>query len=126
MLIPHEELLLRTKLKIDETDEFRELFNSQLLFSVVNKLLDGSIERKNGDVPQSMAFLLKKVVQEIERWVSTQAENFQKQNNLYKIHKEKCKPRVRVLETLTSGLSEENEVVMNQLWRTKVQFLSLG
>ncbi|KAH7862695.1 hypothetical protein Vadar_008206 [Vaccinium darrowii] len=113
--------------KISELMKLMNLENSstQLLFSLVNKVLDGSIERKNGDVPQSMAFLLKKVVQEIERRVSTQAENFQKQNNLYKIHEEKCKPRVRVLETLTSGLSEENEVVMNQLQRIKIEKIEI-
>ena len=85
-----------------------------------------------------MAFLLKKVVQEIEERVSTQAESFRKvkgtkklfpwgmilftssecsllrmclqQNNFCKVLEEKYQSKIRVLETLTSGTSEENEV----------------
>ncbi|KAL7165381.1 hypothetical protein ACSBR2_041129 [Camellia fascicularis] len=68
-----------------------------------------------------MAFLLKKVVQEIEQRVSTQAEYLKKQNNLYKVLEEKYQSRMRVLETLATGTYEENEVVMNQLLQIKIE-----
>ncbi|KAI7988019.1 Kinesin-like protein KIN-14J [Camellia lanceoleosa] len=95
--------------------------STQSLFKVVNKILDDSVERKNGDVPHRMGFLLKRVVQEIEQRVSTQAESFKKQNNLYKVLGEKYQSRTRILETLATGTSEENEVVMNQLQKIKIE-----
>ncbi|XP_028124893.1 kinesin-like protein KIN-14J [Camellia sinensis] len=95
--------------------------STQSLFKVVNKILDDSIERKNGDIPHRMGFLLKRVVQEIEQRVSTQAESFKKQNNLYKVLGEKYQSRMRILETLATGTSEENEVVMNQLQKIKIE-----
>ncbi|XP_057510265.1 kinesin-like protein KIN-14J isoform X2 [Actinidia eriantha] len=107
--------------KMSELMKLNSLQNSstQSLFSVVNKVLDDNIERKNGDIPHCMGFLLKKVVQEIEWRVSTQIESFKKQNNHYKILEEKYQSRIRVLETLATGTLEENEVVMNQLQQIK-------
>ncbi|XP_057978301.1 kinesin-like protein KIN-14J [Malania oleifera] len=91
------------------------------LFSIVNKILDESIEKKNGDIPQRMACLLKKVVQAIDERVSTQFENLKNQNDIYKAHEEKCQSKIRVLETIATGTTEENEVVMNQLQRIKIE-----
>ncbi|KAL7183043.1 hypothetical protein ACSBR1_041682 [Camellia fascicularis] len=109
--------------KILELMKLNSLENSSTrsLFSVVNKVLDDSIERKTGDITQCMAFLLKKVVQEVEQRVSTQAEYLKKQNNLYKVLEEKYQSRMRVLETLATGTYEENEVVMNQLLQIKIE-----
>ncbi|KAA8520832.1 hypothetical protein F0562_011505 [Nyssa sinensis] len=110
-------------IKISELMKLNSLGNSstQSLFSTVNKILDESIERKTGDLSHRVAFLLKNVVQEIERRISAQAENFQNQNNLYKAREQKYQSRLRVLETLTIGTTEENEVVMNQLQQIKIE-----
>ncbi|CAL5433096.1 unnamed protein product [Camellia sinensis] len=109
--------------KILELMKLNSLENSSTrsLFSVVNKVLGDSIERKTGDITQCMAFHLKKVVQEIEQRVSTQAEYLKKQNNLDKVLEEKYQSRMRVLETLATGIYEENEVVMNQLLQIKIE-----
>nr|XP_033513211.1 kinesin-like protein KIN-14P isoform X2 [Nicotiana tomentosiformis] len=93
---------------------------TQSLLSVVNGILDESIERKNGEIPQRVACLLRKVVQEIERRISTQAEHLRmQQNNLFKTREEKYQSRIRVLEALAAGTSEETQIVMNQLQQIK-------
>ncbi|XP_075087873.1 kinesin-like protein KIN-14P [Nicotiana tabacum] len=92
---------------------------TQSLLSVVNGILDESIERKNGEIPQRVACLLRKVVQEIERRISTQAEHLRMQNNLFKTREEKYQSRIRVLEALAAGTSEETQIVMNQLQQIK-------
>lgn len=95
--------------------------STRSLFGVMNKILDESTERKNGDIPHGTGFLLKKVVQEIEQRVSSQAAKFKSQNHQYKILEEKYQSRIKVLETLATGASEENEIVMNQLQKTKIE-----
>lgn len=92
---------------------------TQSLLSVVNEILDESIERKNGEIPHRVACLLRKVVQEIERRISTQAEHLRTQNNLFKTREEKYQSRIRVLEALATGSSEETQIVMNQLQTIK-------
>ncbi|XP_069154901.1 kinesin-like protein KIN-14C isoform X1 [Solanum lycopersicum] len=92
---------------------------TQSLLSVVNEILDESIERKNGEIPHRVACLLRKVVQEIERRISTQAEHLRTQNNLFKTREEKYQSRIRVLEALATGTSEETQIVMNQLQQIK-------
>ncbi|XP_042496777.1 kinesin-like protein KIN-14K [Macadamia integrifolia] len=94
---------------------------TQSLLSVVNGILDESIERKNGEIPHRVACLLRKVVQEIERRISTQAEHLRTQNNLYKAREEKYQSRLRVLETLATGTSEETQVAMNKFQQIKVE-----
>lgn len=96
-------------------------FPTQLLFHTMNRVLDENIERKNGDVPHRVACLLRKVVQVVERRISTQAENIRNQHILYKTREEKYQTRMRVLETLATGTSEENEVVLHQLQKIKIQ-----
>lgn len=88
--------------------------------------------------PQRVACLLRKVVQEIERRISTQAEHLRtviyllcffywfllsspyqffsiglclQQNNLFKSREEKYQSRIRVLETLATGTNDENQVL---------------
>ncbi|XP_026446815.1 kinesin-like protein KIN-14P isoform X2 [Papaver somniferum] len=83
---------------------------TQSLLSVVNGILDESIDRKNGEIPHRVACLLRKVVQEIERRISAQAEHIRTQNNTYKAREEKYQSRIRVLETLATGSSDETQV----------------
>ncbi|KAK4567720.1 hypothetical protein RGQ29_003466 [Quercus rubra] len=109
--------------KISEMMKSNSLDNAptQSLLSVVNGILDESVERKNGEIPYRVACLLRKVVQEIERRISTQAEHLRTQNNLFKTREEKYQSRIRVLETLASGTSEESQIVMNQLQHIKTE-----
>ncbi|KAM6592339.1 hypothetical protein CsatA_000042 [Cannabis sativa] len=82
---------------------------TQSLLSVVNSILDESVERNNSEIPHRVACLLRKVVQEIERRISTQAEHLRTQNNLFKAREEKYQSRIRVLEALAIGTNEETE-----------------
>ncbi|KAL3512250.1 hypothetical protein ACH5RR_024967 [Cinchona calisaya] len=97
--------------KISEMMKSNSLDNAptQSLLSVVNGVLDESIERKNGEIPHRVACLLRKVVQEIERRISTQAEHLKTQNNLFKAREEKYQSRIKVLEALAAGNSEETQ-----------------
>ncbi|XP_061370961.1 kinesin-like protein KIN-14K [Gastrolobium bilobum] len=95
---------------------------TQSLLSVVNGILEESVERRNGEIPHRVACLLRKVVQEIERRISTQAEHLRKQNNLFKAREEKYQSRISVLEALASGTGEESEVdVTSQLQQLKTE-----
>ncbi|XP_044423248.1 kinesin-like protein KIN-14M isoform X2 [Triticum aestivum] len=86
---------------------------TQSLLSVVNGILDEIIERKNGEIPYHLAFLLRKIILEVERRISTQAEHIRNQNNLMKAREEKYKSRIRVLEALASGTSGQIHVSSN-------------
>ncbi|KAL9375048.1 hypothetical protein Peur_031927 [Populus x canadensis] len=109
--------------KISEMMRSNSLDNAptQSLLSVVNGILDESIERKSDEIPHRVACLLRKVVQEIERRISTQAEHLRTQNNLFKVREEKYQSRIRVLEALASGTGEERGVVMDQLQQIKIE-----
>ncbi|CAK9147721.1 unnamed protein product [Ilex paraguariensis] len=109
--------------KITEMMKSNSLDNAptQSLLSVVNGILDESIERKNVEIPHRVACLLRKVVQEIERRISTQAEHLRTQNNLFKAREEKYQSRIRVLEALATGTSEETQNVTNQLQQMKAE-----
>lgn len=93
----------------------------QLLFSMVDRVLDESLERKSGDVPHRVACLLKRLVREIERRVSNQADKIKTQNNLCKVREGKYQLKVRALETLAVGASEESEVAVNHLRQLKTE-----
>ncbi|XP_022939560.1 kinesin-like protein KIN-14P isoform X2 [Cucurbita moschata] len=97
--------------KISEMMKSNSLDNAptQSLLSVVNGILDESVEKKNGEIPHRVACLLRKVVQEIERRISTQAEHLRTQNNLFKAREEKFQSRITVLEALASNINEENQ-----------------
>ncbi|KAI6702110.1 hypothetical protein NL676_011246 [Syzygium grande] len=95
---------------------------TQSLFSVANRILEESFERKNGELSHRMACLLRKVLQIIERRrMSVQAENFRHQNDVHKSREQKFQSRIRVLETLTKGTSEENEVAVKNLESIKIE-----
>ncbi|GER33073.1 P-loop nucleoside triphosphate hydrolasessuperfamily protein with CH (Calponin Homology) domain [Striga asiatica] len=108
--------------KITELMKLGNLENASThsLFGVVNKVLNESIER-NGDITLRVASVLKLVVQEIEQRVSKHADNMKKQSNLYKSREDRYHTKIRALETLATGTSEENEVVMNQLQQMKAE-----
>ncbi|KAM1185398.1 hypothetical protein ACFX2I_014604 [Malus domestica] len=95
--------------------------STRSLFNVGHKILDDSIDRNNGDVPHRVAFLLKKVMQVTEQRFANQAVNLRIQNNIYKAREEKYLLKIKVLETLTSGTAEENEVVLKQLQNIKLE-----
>ncbi|XP_008804600.2 kinesin-like protein KIN-14C [Phoenix dactylifera] len=109
--------------KISEMMKSNSLENAPTLslFSVINGILDESIDRKNGETPHRVALILRKVVQEIERRVATQSEHIINQNNLIKAWEEKYQSRIRVLETLANGTNEETLIVMNQLKLMKIK-----
>ncbi|KAJ6375799.1 hypothetical protein OIU77_000710 [Salix suchowensis] len=109
--------------KISEMMKSNSLDNAptQSLLCVVNGILDESIERKSYEMPHRVACLLRKVVQEIERRISTQAEHLRTQNNLFKAREEKYQSRIRVLEALASGTGEERGAVMDQLQHLKIE-----
>ncbi|XP_045790421.1 kinesin-like protein KIN-14P isoform X4 [Trifolium pratense] len=97
--------------KITELMKSSSLDNAptQSLLSVVNGILEESVERRSGEIPLRVACLLRKVVQEIERRISTQQEHLRTQNNLFKTREEKYKSRISVLEALASGIKEESK-----------------
>ncbi|KAH9621130.1 hypothetical protein KSS87_023802, partial [Heliosperma pusillum] len=107
--------------KISEMIKSSSLDNAptQSLLSVINGILDESIERKNAEIPQRVACLLRKVVQEIERRIATQGEHLRTQSNLFKAREEKYQSRIKVLETLAKGTSEESEIALSQLQHFK-------
>ena len=70
---------------------------------------------------QRVACLLRKVSQEIERRISTQAEHIRTQSNLFKAREEKYQSRIRVLEALASGTREESEMAASQLQQLKFE-----
>lgn len=107
--------------KISEMLKSNSLDNAptQSLLSVINGILDESIQRKNGEIPQRVAYLLRKVVQEIERRIATQAEHLRTQSNLFKAREHKYQSRIKVLEALAKGTSEESEIARNQLQHIK-------
>uniref|UniRef100_A0A0D9VE13 Kinesin motor domain-containing protein n=1 Tax=Leersia perrieri TaxID=77586 RepID=A0A0D9VE13_9ORYZ len=88
---------------------------TQSLLGVVNSILDESIERKNGQIPYRIACLLRKVIVEIERRISTQAGHIRNQNNLIKAREEKYQSRIRVLEALAVGASEQTHTEKDKL-----------
>ncbi|CAN4077722.1 unnamed protein product [Withania somnifera] len=98
-----------------------ESASTHSLFSVVSNILDDSIKRNNGDIPQCVASLVKLVIQEIEERVSKQADSLRKQNGLYKSREERYHSRIKALETLALGTTEEHEVITKKLQQIKIE-----
>ncbi|MED6134871.1 hypothetical protein PIB30_041038, partial [Stylosanthes scabra] len=109
--------------KISELMKSTSLNNAptQSLLSVVNAILEESVERRNSEIPHRVAVLLRKVVQEIERRISTQADHLRTQNNLFKAREEKYQSRIRVLEVLASGAKDESEGAVRSPMRKQQQ-----
>ncbi|KAF3448569.1 hypothetical protein FNV43_RR09282 [Rhamnella rubrinervis] len=128
-LSAHEVLQLKQECYANLSDDkFLELIKSNFdnastasLFNMVNRILDDSIERKDGDVSVRVAYLLRRFMKVIEQRISNQVQNLKNQNNLYRAREEKYQSKIRVLETLATGTTEENEVVLNQLQRMKIE-----
>ncbi|KAL2902589.1 Kinesin-like protein KIN-14J [Bienertia sinuspersici] len=91
----------------------------QLLFSMMERVLDESLERKTADVPHRVACLLKKLVREIERRVSNQADRIKNQNNICKAREGKYQSKVKALETIAVGAAEESEMEKKKLEERK-------
>ncbi|XP_058757794.1 kinesin-like protein KIN-14C isoform X1 [Vicia villosa] len=114
--------------KISEMMKSNSLDNAptQSLLSVVNGILEESVEKRNGEIPHRVACLLRKVSQEIERRISTQAEHLRTQSNLFKAREEKYQSRIRVLEAIASGNKEESErELSSQLFASQLQQLKV-
>uniref|UniRef100_A0A453NU47 Kinesin motor domain-containing protein n=2 Tax=Aegilops tauschii subsp. strangulata TaxID=200361 RepID=A0A453NU47_AEGTS len=88
---------------------------TQSLLGVVNSIVDESIDRKNGQIPYRIACLLRKVIVEIERRMSSQAGHIRNQNNLIKAREEKYQSRIRVLEALAGGQSGQTHMEKDKL-----------
>jgi kinesin family protein C2/C3 len=88
---------------------------TQSLLSVVNGILDESIERKKGEIPHRVVYLLRKVVQEIERRLCIQAEHIRSQNVIIKTREDKYHSKIKALEILVNGTNEENQMAINRL-----------
>ncbi|KAL6845144.1 hypothetical protein ACP4OV_024639 [Aristida adscensionis] len=103
--------------KISEMIDSDTLDNAptQSLLRVVNGILDESIERKRGEIPQRVVHLLRNIVQEIEHRISIQAEHIRNQNSIIKTREDKYRSKIKALETLVNGTNEENEITINRL-----------
>ncbi|XP_023549756.1 kinesin-like protein KIN-14J isoform X1 [Cucurbita pepo subsp. pepo] len=98
-----------------------ENVSTQSLFNTINGILDGIVESKNGDVSHQVAYILRKVVQVLEQRIVTHAGNLKHQSNLLKAREEKFQSKIKALQTLATGTTEENEIVMNRLQRMKIE-----
>ncbi|KAF6991164.1 hypothetical protein CFC21_008275 [Triticum aestivum] len=103
--------------KISEMMHSNSLDNAstQSLLTVINGILDESIERKKGEIPHRVVFLLRKVVQEIERRLCVQAEHIRNQNTIIKTREEKYLAKIKALQVLVNGTNEENQMTVNLL-----------
>ncbi|KAL5230965.1 hypothetical protein ABZP36_029741 [Zizania latifolia] len=103
--------------KISEMMHSNSLDNAptQSLLSVVNGILDESIERKKGEIPHRVVYLLRKVVQEIEHRLCIQAEHIRSQNVIIKTREDKYRSKIKALEILVNGTNEENQMAINRL-----------
>ncbi|EMS66550.1 Kinesin-4 [Triticum urartu] len=113
--------------KISEMIQSNSLDNAptQSLLRVVNGILDESIERKRGEIPHRVVYLLRNVVQEIEHRISIQAEHIRNQNSIIKTREDKYRSKIKALETLVNGTNEENEMAINRLELVKeIQVMS--
>ncbi|XP_066307161.1 kinesin-like protein KIN-14C [Miscanthus floridulus] len=109
--------------KVSEMMHPRSLDNAptQSLLRVVNGILDESIERKRGEIPHRVVYLLRNVVQEIEHRIAIQADHIRNQNSIIKTREDKYRSKIKALETLVNGTNEENEMTVNRLELVEVE-----
>ncbi|OEL30988.1 Kinesin KP1 [Dichanthelium oligosanthes] len=109
--------------KISEMMHSSSLDNAptQSLLRVVNGILDESIERKRGEIPHRVVYLLRNVVQEIEHRIAIQADHIRNQNSIIKTREDKYRSKIKALETLVNGTNEENEMTVNRLELIEVE-----
>ncbi|KQK05332.1 kinesin-like protein KIN-14K [Brachypodium distachyon] len=98
---------------------------TQSLLTVVNGILDESIERKKGEIPHRVVYLLRKVVQEIERRLCIQAEYIRNQNTITRTREEKYRSKIKALEVLVNGTNEENQMILNRLKAVKEEKINI-
>ncbi|KAF3796805.1 Kinesin [Nymphaea thermarum] len=94
---------------------------TQSLLGVVNAILG---EKQNGEVPPRIELLLRKVMQEIERRMSTQGEHIKRLKLALRevlAREERLVSRAGVLETLATGTNEEIKIVTDQLQKIKTE-----
>ncbi|CAG7861196.1 unnamed protein product [Brassica rapa] len=91
------------------------------LFDMLEQLLDESVKKMNGHVSHAMASLLSALVQVIEQRITNQADNLKNQNILFRVREEKYRSRIKVLETLAAGTTQENEIVTNCMEHIKLE-----
>ncbi|CAO2166355.1 unnamed protein product [Urochloa humidicola] len=109
--------------KISEMMHSSSLDNAptQSLLRVVNGILDESIERKRGEIPHRVVYLLRNAVQEIEHRIAIQADHIRNQNGIIKTREDKYRSKIKALETLVNGTNEENEMTVNRLELIEVE-----
>ncbi|PAN28571.1 hypothetical protein PAHAL_5G162800 [Panicum hallii] len=109
--------------KISEMMHSSSLDNAptQSLLRIVNGILDESIERKRGEIPHRVVYLLRNVVQEIEHRIAIQADHIRNQNSIIKTREDKYRSKIKALETLVNGTNEENEMTVNRLELIEVE-----
>nr|CAB3474223.1 unnamed protein product [Digitaria exilis] len=109
--------------KISEMMHSSSLDNAptQSLLRVVNGILDESIERKRGEIPHRVVYLLRNVVQEIEHRIAIQADHIRNQNSIIKTREDKYRSKIKALETLVNGTNEENEITVDRLELIEVE-----
>ncbi|KAG9149239.1 hypothetical protein Leryth_003227 [Lithospermum erythrorhizon] len=95
--------------------------STQSLLYVVKTILDENIEKSSANIPMRVASLLKFTMQEIEQRVSKESENMKKQGSINKSREERYQSKIRALETLTAGTTEENKIISNQLQQIKIE-----
>ncbi|CAF1722047.1 unnamed protein product [Brassica napus] len=109
--------------KISELLKSNSLRNAptRSLFDMLEQLLDECVKKMNGHVSHAMASLLSALVQVIEQRISNQADNLKNQNILFRVREEKYRSRIKVLETLAAGTTQENEIVTNCMEHIKLE-----
>ncbi|ESQ46821.1 hypothetical protein EUTSA_v10027635mg [Eutrema salsugineum] len=93
--------------------------STRSLFDMLDKLLYESVQKMNVDVSHTFASILRGIVQVVEQRISNQAENLKNQNILFRVREEKYRSRINVLETLASGITDENELSDAELSKLK-------
>ncbi|CAD6333170.1 unnamed protein product [Miscanthus lutarioriparius] len=94
--------------------KFREVF--QLKRGSYSDLPAAKIsEMMHSNSLDRVVYLLRKVVQEIERRLCIQAEHIRSQNVIIKTREQKYCSKIKALEILVNGTNEENQMAINRL-----------